>query len=83
MHVVPGPHRSALRVQCFCEGAQTIGAEYAIELVHAAEELGRAIVVGRKRGTPDLSVTQVAGKTLSAIVDELETRIRSDDWDDA
>jgi hypothetical protein len=60
--------------------AQTVGEEYAIGLVHSAEELGRAIVVGRRRGMLDLSITQVDGQTLSAIVDKLEKRMSSGEW---
>ena len=65
--------------------AQTVGEMNAIGLVHAAEDLGRAIVVGRLRGALtrerlDTTVTQVKSHLLSDIVDELETRIRSGEW---
>jgi hypothetical protein len=60
--------------------AQTVGEDIAIGLVKEAERLGRSIVIGRRRGKLDLSITQCASKTLSAIVDELEKRMSRGEW---
>jgi hypothetical protein len=61
--------------------AQTVDDEYAIGFVKAAEEHRAAMVIGRRRGKLDLSMTQVDGaRTLSDIIDALEKRMSSGEW---